>query len=998
MENTTKTSENKDKAPLHIYIETNPGQVFHKDIGWLELKKAESFNVYIKEYKDRKDVLDQQKEKDLNAAKKNHAKKISEVEKEEKDSYDFILKNYNDYNAGKVKAETYDANVKKRDEGIAAREKRRKKINNDNSEAVKGINKKYDDDLAVITADYGSVRWVQQLIGDRRPELTAESFNESVIMGTAAMKFTFDEFLEGGGAVYLEPFWSGTKPQGKYPHGVIINAKGESPDVMLAQWEDADNNVITKTLKFGSSVYLNVYTSALYGNNIKVQLKDKDKVIRLITLGLTNADDNLYAVEYLNNNAEERTDEDISKQGTYFERAVSVHEAKKAPSNAKKGLLVEEDGNKYDGIPKTKINIQKSQFVVFIDPLWQTMGGESLEIYPVVYHNKIPGGKKVLQECLLKIDKNATDEIKVDSSNSNQVVVLSQVETNIQHFSPCGYDTITAFLDITEYPVFARKTSEIESELLLEIITADKEKNLYIYLPDLKTKECTYNNIIEYHTGKVITLKDPESHYKKLKKTDDDISFDVSYPKPSAQLAMDYAWLPSAKPINYGLQFTSCRFQHPLTIKVYPELEYTFNAHLGVDESEYLYVTQTKNYKKRDYKGKKKDGSKAAKKDHNKRIKENFKEDVDNQVKKDNFREKYKVSIGAEYKFGEGDPTTIELTTLKTLQDIIENIMYMYDTIDSYLQGDQMKQIEEGEKFDENGNKIPQTPAQKARNKAEYEAKKQQRQDKKKKNMPQTKDSPASSSGSKNVKRPKGGGFPVRLEVTPPKFTGGVTWSYKQSQKKPNLVGVNYQFKFGALPLVGVTGRLDLLFVAQFIPYVGQVVKGLDKAVAAVNKVGDVLSFLKLGTLEAEYYFDLVATTQLDIDVIKGMAYHTIDGFTGGHLQIESPLSISLEAGGSIKAQFLDVKGEASISASATAKFKIYYVSDKKEFLTFEFEGVEGIVKTKFVLKQEKEDEEENEPEEAEKDPEPVPILSGFKIEIPLFKMQIVENPHKDEK
>lgn len=126
MENTTKTSENKDKAPLHIYIETNPGQVFHKDIGWLELKKAESFNVYIKEYKDRKDVLDQQKEKDLNAARKNHTKKINDIEKEEKESYDFILKNYNDYNAGKVKAETYDANVKKREEGMAAREKKRK--------------------------------------------------------------------------------------------------------------------------------------------------------------------------------------------------------------------------------------------------------------------------------------------------------------------------------------------------------------------------------------------------------------------------------------------------------------------------------------------------------------------------------------------------------------------------------------------------------------------------------------------------------------------------------------------------------------------------------------------------------------------------------------------------------------------------------------------------------------------------------------------------------
>lgn len=969
-----------NKTPLHIYVESKTGQKFHKDIGWLELKKAESFNVYIKEYKDRKDVLDQQLKKDLDKANNDYTTKSNAVEKEAQQSYAFLSQNHEDYKAGKVKEETYDANVKKREEGMAARKKKYTELGNAHNKNIEGINKQYETDLKAIQDDYKSVRWVHQLVGDRRPELTAESFNEAMKMGTSAFNFSFSEFLEGGGAVYLEPFWEGTKPQGKYPHGILINAKGQHPDVITAEWTDADNHKVSKTLKFGSSVYLNIYTDALYGNNIKVQLKDKDKVIRLITLGMTDADDKLFAAEYLNNNTEERTEEDISKQEEFFERPVSVHQEKTVPSKAKTGYLVEDDGNKHDGNATGKPNVQKSKFAVFIDPLWQTMGGDYLEIYPVVHHNRIPDGKKILQDCILKIDSNAADEIKVNESNSNQVVVLSQVETNLQHFNPCGYDTITALLETTEYPIFRRKISEIDSELLLEIISSDKTKNLFIYLPDLDTKECTYNNTIEYHTGKVISLKDPETHYRNLKKNTEDISFDVSYPRPTTPQLIDYAWLPNAKPIRYGLQFSTCRFQHPLVVNVYPELEYTFNAHLGVEEDEYLYVTQTKNYKKRDYKGSKKEGTKPAKKAHNKRVKENFKEDVDNQVKKDNFREKYKVSIGAEYKFGEEDPTALEFALLKTLEDVIENIMYVYDTIDSYLQGDQMKQVEQGEEFDEAGNKKNLTPAQKAKNKAEYKAKKKQRQSKKEKSMP------------------KAAGFPVRLEVTPPKFTGGVTWGYKQSKNEPNVVGVNYQFKFGALPLVGVTGRLDLLFVAQFIPYVGQVVKALDKAVAAINKVGDALEFLKLGTMEAEYYFDLIASTQLDIDVIKGMAYHTIDGFTGGHLQIESPLSITLEAGGSIKAQFLDVKGEAAISASATAKFKIYYVSDKKEFLTFEFEGVEGIVKTKFIITEEKKDQEENEPDEPEKEPDPVPILSGFKIDIPLFKKQIVENPHKDEK
>jgi hypothetical protein len=966
-------------TPLHIYIEPKPGQTFHQDIGWLELHKAENFNVYIKEFKDRKDVLDQQYRRDIDEANNEKTKKNNDLQAEKKRGDDFIVQNHKDYVAGKVKGETYNANLKKWEEGKVTREKKYPEILKDHNKKIESIKTKYENDLAAIKGDYKSVRWVHQLVGDKRPELTAESFNESISIGTSAIEFSFREFLEGGGAVYLEPFWEGTKPKGKYPYGVLINAKGENPDIITAVWTDAENNEISEPVKFGSSVYLNIYTNALYGNNLKVQLKDKDKVIRILTLGIDNGDDKLFAAEYLNNNTDQREEEDILKQEGFFERSVSVYEEKTVPSSAKTGYLIGNDGDKHDKSVTKKPNVQKSKFAVFIDTLWQNIAGDNLEIYPVVYNERIPDGRKNLLNCILKVNESAV-KINVDKSNSNQVVVLSQVETNLQHFSPCGYDTISALVDSTQYPIFRRKTSEIDRELYLKIVASDKVKDIYIYLPDLDTKECTYNNKIEYHTGKVISLKDPENHYRKLKMNVDNISFDVSYPRPSIEEIIVYAWLPNAKPLKYGLQFTTCRFQHPVTIEVYPELEYTFNAHLGVAEDEYLYVTQTKNYKKREYKGKKKDGSKAAKKDHNKRVKENFKNDVDNSVKKDNFREKYKVSIGAEYKFGEEDPIAVEFALLKTLEDVIENIMYVYDTIDSYLQGDQMKQVEEGEEFDEAGNKKNLSPAQKAKNKAEYKAKKSQRQSKKKKTMP------------------KAAGFPVRLELSPPKFTGGVTWGYKQSQKEPSSVGVNYQFKFGALPLVGVTGRLDLLFVAQFIPYVGQVVKALDKAVAAVNKVGDALEYLKLGTMEAEYYFDLIASTQLDIDAVKGMSYHTIDGFTGGHLQIESPLSISLEAGGSIKAQFLDVKGEAAISASATAKFKIYYVSDKKEFLTFEFEGVEGIVKTKFVLKRDEGQGEIDDGEDSSEEVEPVPILSGFKIDIPLFKKQIIENPHKDEK
>ncbi|KFF03101.1 hypothetical protein [Chryseobacterium luteum] len=946
-----------NKTPLHIYVESKTGQKFHKDIGWLELKKAESFNVYIKEYKDRKDVLDQQLKKDLDKANNDYTTKSNAVEKEAQQSYAFLSQNHEDYKAGKVKEETYDANVKKREEGMAARKKKYTELGNAHNKNIEGINKQYKTDLKAIQDDYKSVRWVHQLVGDRRPELTAESFNEAMKMGTSAFNFSFSEFLEGGGAVYLEPFWEGTKPQGKYPHGILINAKGQHPDVITAEWTDADNHKVSKTLKFGSSVYLNIYTDALYGNNIKVQLKDKDKVIRIITLGMTDADDKLFAAEYLNNNTEERTEEDISKQEEFFERPVSVHQEKTVPSKAKTGYLVEDDGNKHDGNATGKPNVQKSKFAVFIDPLWQTMGGDYLEIYPVVHHNRIPGGKKILQDCILKIDSNAADEIKVNESNSNQVVVLSQVETNLQHFNPCGYDTITALLETTEYPIFRRKISEIDSELLLEIISSDKTKNLFIYLPDLDTKECTYNNTIEYHTGKVISLKDPETHYRNLKKNTEDISFDVSYPRPTTPQLIDYAWLPNAKPIRYGLQFITCRFQHPLVINVYPELEYNFNAHIGVDEDKYLYVIQSKNYKKKKYKAQKGSDTKAAKKAYNKQQKQKFTDDVNNEITSENFLKEYEFSIEFEAKFADEKSFSIEGSNTK-LEEILEKAVYIYNIIDSYVGGSKMKEAE---------------------------------------NSPEKKKQFDKDKGTREKKRKRDKStLPLRFEVSPPKFTGGVAWKFAQSIKQPNLIGVEYEFKLGALPLVSVTGRLDLLFAAQFIPYINGVVKILDGAVATISQAGEIMEFFGVGNMEADYYFDFVTTANLNIDFVKGAKYHTIDGFSGSEISVYSEVELGLEAGGYLKVELFDLVGEASIHAETKAKFKYTWTPERPKYLKFEFEGIEALIYAKIKVETNGgDDTEENGDEipdisvekknEQTKKFDDVEIFKPFEIDIKLF-------------
>lgn len=909
-----------NKTPLHIYVESKPGQVFHEDIGWLELKKAESFSIYIKEYKDRKDVLDQQQKKDLDKANADYKKQTDAVGQEVDRSYDFIVQNQKDYNAGKVKKETYDANVRKREEGMAARKKKYADLANARDERIKNINDKYETDLKAIQEDFKNVRWVHQLVGDRRPELTAESFNEAMQLGTSGFTFSFGEFLEGGGAVYLEPFWEGTKPQGKYPHGILINAKGLNPEVITAQWTDADNIEISKTLKFGSSVYLNIYTDALYGNNIKIQLKDKDQVIRLITLGITDADDKLYAAEYLNNNTEERTDEDISKQGQFFERPVSVHEEKTAPSTAKTGHLVEEDGNKHDGKAKGKPNVQKSKFAVFIDPLWQTMGGDYLEIYPVVYHNRIPGKKKILQDCILKIDKNATEEIKVNDSNSNQVVVLSQVETDIAFFHPCQYTEITGEFNNKKSTLFQRIKDKYKNELHYRIVSDEKEKPVKVTITDLKTDDCMFEEKPElWHEKKAITVKDP-TLYKGLAIGRNDISFSVAYPKPSKAEVTEMMSLEKVKKLVYPMQLASCAITKPLNVEVFPAIYYEVGFKLAAENP--FFTGQTKSYTQRKYLGK---GGFFNKK-NNKKIRKEQRDARDENYK----NKKQEVSegrlsynqfeIALEWGYNDIKEEAFTFSGEHPVLNIIDSAMWVINTI-SLLTFNK----EADEAIAENKNKRPDQVKKRNKKRNTY-------------------------LGGKNKTVSK---IPFKVEISQPAFAGAVKWSYVPSEKEGGEIGTLYEVKFKADPLIELKGSLDLLFVATKIPYVGQAIKGITAVADTVGSSDDfwnkIVEFFGGGDeykiqLDIDYYLDLFVSGAFKIEA-TATKYHTVDGFMKNDITPSVEIKFGVECGGSLTAKFGNVYSlEAEFQGSAYAVLNIAK-NPETNVLECKYQGLYATVK-----------------------------------------------------
>lgn len=353
-----------------------------------------------------------------------------------------------------------------------------------------------------------------QLVGSDRPNLNSNSFNEKIKKGSPELELDFEDFLVGGGAAYLEPFWEGNAPKGKYPYGILVNAQEEKSNIITTDWRDADDNEINTPLRFGSTVFLNIYTENLYGHNIEIQLKNKGQILRILSLGLTNADDNLFAIEYLDNNTNpnKRTSKDISKQESLFIRAVAVHSTSRFPKGAKQGYLVEHEENLKDQKIKETPNVQKYKFAVYIDPLWETLVGNELEIYPIVYSPKIPNSEKEFSNNTLKVNNSGT-LLKVEKIDSNQIALISQTETNMAYFHHCNYSAIKlSEKDKEKITVFDLSNIRLRDKNPIEVDVIAGKKSSYFLDIDLHTEKCEIKP--KPHFNNEITIKQIPPDYE----------------------------------------------------------------------------------------------------------------------------------------------------------------------------------------------------------------------------------------------------------------------------------------------------------------------------------------------------------------------------------------------------------------------------------------------------------------------------------------------------
>lgn len=283
--------------------------------------------------------------------------------------------------------------------------------------------------------DFKGVRWVWILADGM--VLNSESHNKMLAKGSirhdgrpgSFKQMHFPKVLEGGGFAYLEPYLydpvteldsSGKvilkqyQPQGKAPYGCFVHSNAAHIEILATEWKDVHGRNITGEIQFGSTVYLHVYTEGLYGQEIKIKLKDTYKNNN--DLHLSESDANGLPIE-----KHEENPGDL-----YFLRKVDafsydpIEQPQLIPpvSNDKLGYLIPGNMPKNGKTVKSFPCVQKCVFPVFIEPKLQFQGaqlnnqylgwgedGSTLKINPIIYHPGIKNGEIEFGNCVLTVSK-----------------------------------------------------------------------------------------------------------------------------------------------------------------------------------------------------------------------------------------------------------------------------------------------------------------------------------------------------------------------------------------------------------------------------------------------------------------------------------------------------------------------------------------------------------------------------------------------------------------
>ncbi|MDR7369755.1 phospholipase effector Tle1 domain-containing protein [Flavobacterium aquidurense] len=271
-----------------------------------------------------------------------------------------------------------------------------------------------------LEAELNRMSWCWQAVGKGMAG-KAMTHNASFSIGlphSLSKQIRFPKLLEGRGPAWLEVFTQNDPATGEIPHGIFVNAIG-TPKVIAAEWRDYTGRKITEEIAFGSTVYLHIYTEALYGQNIKIQLAD-DGFFTDTNLTPTPSDKDGNPIQKLD-----------PKALTEFTRLVNIHKYNtitKPPEGAIVDAIVTDKGKEQT----SSANVQKCVFPIFIEHAWQFQAagsfnsGTKLSLKPIIHHPKIEKQEKDLDNCILKISRNGI--LMQGELSGNNPLVLGEKE------------------------------------------------------------------------------------------------------------------------------------------------------------------------------------------------------------------------------------------------------------------------------------------------------------------------------------------------------------------------------------------------------------------------------------------------------------------------------------------------------------------------------------------------------------------------------------------
>ncbi|MCU7619287.1 hypothetical protein NZ698_19070 [Chryseobacterium sp. PBS4-4] len=776
--------------------------------------------------------------------------------------------------------------------------------------------------------------WIWSMMNRSKPNFSAVNYNKEINEGFGNITPTIPKIYRGGAMAWLEAYVFTEGPTNLIGNGVLISLKG-TPKVLFYEWREYsknnDGSVIDRTVEFGETIQLHIYTNSLYGDEIEIQFYNdigfNDE------LPLQEKKNDQWIPEKSGESGYEwdaiKTDTKL-QSFTKLIREVKKHELKFTPEYDCNKLI---ETNATDNSSKTFT--QKSVVDVYVDPVWsfyaRDKDGNLLNTIGLCAKISFKG--EYLEpkegEPSVRVLGGEFTGVSVLDSTGNKPVLVGEIETNAAVYQHCKYMTVEAVYDGKPSKIFdyAGNPQPVDN-LVYQILATDELKLLEIKLPDLETEHCNFEKKPDsFHKNTAIKVNDfdrPRFQELDIKIPDKHMTFKTSFPKPSKEKAVEWAWFPNIETINYNVNLSSCAFQHPLKIKIYPDIYYEAGFKLATENP--FFTGQTKSYTKKKYLGKSgffdKKTNKAVRKNQQNAREENYKnkkqEVKEGRLSYDQFE------IALEWGFGDKKQEAITFPGEHPIVNIVDTTMWIINTIGKLCFKEDADEAEREHTTNRSGQVN---------------------------NGREGRTAYLSNKLKKKLKK-----VPFKIEISQPAFAGAVKWKLDPSKKEEGKLGTLYQVKFKADPLIEIKGSLDLLFVATKIPYVGQAVQAITAVADTVGSADDfwnsIVKFFGGGEkyeikIDVDYYLDLFVSSAFKVEAMA-LHYHTIDGFRSNDIEPSVDLKFGIECGGNFDMKFGQVYSlEAEFGASAYAVWNITKNGETKS-LECKYQGLYATIKTKF--------------------------------------------------